>query len=319
MSTRSPSKVLRIFTLYRRAVVDRSGVLLLENNKYNNKKPERRSCRTFSSSASLSTEQQQQQPFLTLSPITEPPLDCQVIEKPCTILLMEDQDTRSYDNTNTLMTTSSWRQTFQSKLPYECGISFASLSFPGQSDNESLIDDWSKLKISDCVTTMKSSNLPLDTVLVTRGWFSSTCALYYLESLSLQGLIMIDPISFHSTNVENNSPDDNVLQQYILREHSIRFEDLNELKLEPNAVPMLVVSTIPLPSWLQAAQTMADCHSDPDGPYGIVPVVDFNFLHGDTSQRWNFARETVGDAVGIDAQADSMVQLIDQWIEEEVL
>jgi hypothetical protein len=243
-----------------------------------------------------------QHPALTLSPISEPPLDSQILEKPCTVVLVESNDYPACGNHHNT-TQPLWRHTFQTKIPTECGMSFAYMT------------SQSHLKVSEYVHAMKSSDLPRlsDAVLVTRGWFSSLCALYYLESLHLQGVVMVDPLPFQ----KGDACHDDSLIQLILRESAHRLEGCPELMLEPNAVPMLVVSTIPEPTWVQAAKDVAARHSDPDGPYGNVPMVSLYDL-GHNDKRWYTIIESDNHDKH-ETEASIMIRLIDQWIDEEVL
>ena len=131
--------------------------------------------------------------LLTVSNIAEPPLDSDVVEKPCTVILMEDIHHQiSIDNEHNDAAKTSWLPTFESKLPTQFGMSFGSISFQhGEDDNSAPITS-----VKDCVNALKASQLSRihDAVLVARGPFSSICAQYYLESLPLQGLVLVDPI-----------------------------------------------------------------------------------------------------------------------------
>jgi hypothetical protein len=261
------------------------------------------------------------QPVLRLTSILEPPLDSQVKEKPCTVVLMEDEnDLRSYtDETDTRIPMPSWLSRFQSKIPTEYGMSFASIHFQQRYDELNGTQE-SQLTIPECVNALKTSDLPKlsDAVVVSRGWFSSLCALYYLESYPLRGLIMVNPLSFHLDDVDDEQH--HSFPQFILHENWHRFENCNELLLEPNAVPMMVVSTIPATSWIRAAHNVADRHSDEDGPYGMVPVIDLNHL--DEQDRRKFESHQVAKGVSLgetDRHMDMLIYVMNQWIEEEVL
>lgn len=277
-------------------------------------------CRLFSSSSISSSSQH---PVLTLSHVVEPPLDSQVLEKPCTVILMEDaEDFRAHDKTaGKGATLPSWRHVFERKIPSEYGMSFGYFStlYQQEQNTGSLEGRRRELKIIDCVQAMKDASVPHDSILVTRGWFSSACALYYLESLPLQGLVMVNPLSFHSDDATDMQQ-----QQLVLSgENHLRFETVNELKLEPNAVPMLVLCTLPEPSWHQAAIRVAERHSDPDGPYGMVPYVSFHYLEEleeNAKKRWGTVFEEDSDVwKGVDCHPDVMIRMIDQWIDEDVL
>jgi hypothetical protein len=285
--------------------------------------------RPWSSTSSITPSPQ---PALRLSSIIEPPLDSAIKEKPCTVVLMEDEidiRTRTYsDSEIDRTTTESWSPMFQAKIPTEYGMSFASISFPEEQSDKccGIQQQQDPLTIVECVNALKTSDLPkmTDAVLVARGWFSSLCALYYLESYPLRGLIMVNPLSFHLDDVDDDVQHQS-FPQFILHENWRRFENCDPLWLEPNAVPMMVVSTIPTTPWLRAAHNVADRHSDEDGPYGMVPVINLNQLDQIELQKSeNYL--TVEDAKrsfslgGKDRHADDiMIYFMNQWIEKEVL
>lgn len=233
----------------------------------------------------------------------EPPLDCEVLEKPCTVVLMEDENRFHATDDDKEVTTLSWLPAFQNRFPTECGMSFSSIRFPGNSnENKATI-----LYVSDCLNALKTSSLPRihDAVLVARGPFSSLCAQYYLESLSLLGLVMVDPILI--TNGEN---DDNEEMTRILATCNIDERDWegfqsSSLLLEPNAVPMMVVLSSQNKAWNTASRRVAARHSDEEGLFGIVPVLDLHELSGES-----------GNA---QSEGDLMVDLVNDWIDENVL
>jgi hypothetical protein len=197
-------------------------------------------------------------------------------------------------------------------------MSVASISFPEHSD--SFRATKSPVTIPECVNALKTSELSTlwDAVLVARGWFSSMCALYYLESYSLRGLIMVNPLSFHLDDVDDVQH--HSFPQNILHENWSCFENCNELLLEPNSVPMMVVVTIPTTPWIRAAHNVADRHSDEDGPYGMVPVLNLNQL--DETELRQFEKHLDAKGISLDERdrtTDMMIYFMNQWIEEEVL
>ena len=109
------------------------------------------------------------------SAITEPPLDTNVIEKPFTLLLMEDR----------FIYKDTWKSAFEKCIPRDYGMSFASLTVPEESTFDDMVEE------------LKSDLFPIhDAVLISRGPISSWCAQFYLESRPLKGLVMVDPIPF---------------------------------------------------------------------------------------------------------------------------
>jgi hypothetical protein len=66
-----------------------------------------------------------------------------------------------------------------------------------------------------------------------------------------------------------------------------------ELKLEPNAVPMLVINSLDHETFRLAAHAVAKRHSDDEGPFGDVPVKEL------------FQGEIV----------DDVIREIDSWID----
>ena len=109
-------------------------------------------------------------------------------------------------------------------------------------------------------------------VLVTRGPWMSWMASFYLESLPLAGLVMVDPMQLDDMNGINQF----VLQyeklglqnslQYKLYQEYAEHWDHWTLKLEPGAVPMLVMYTNVRPGYKRCAENSALRH-------GNVPVL----------------------------------------------
>jgi hypothetical protein len=206
-----------------------------------------------------------------VSRVAEPPLDSSILEKPATILLFEDPD---------LYASRSWQSSFETQVPNDYGMSFAFVSFPKGHGFDQILQE---LKAD-----VSAIN---DAVLVTRGPLSSWCAQSYLESFPLQGLAMFDPIQLDqmddnleadeiSTWVETmtlgNSNEDVQNWKRLVEEAKDR-----KLRLEPNAVPMLVFSTTNSDVCKTAATSMAQRHGDGDGLYGHVPLIDATDVNTD--------------------------------------
>jgi hypothetical protein len=196
----------------------------------------------------------------------DPPLYSDILERPCTVLLVEDRNIYQ----------TSWREAFQEKIPKEYGMSFGylELSTAPKSVDEGLKE--------------MNTELPAfhDAVLVARGPFVSWYAQFFLESFPLKGLVLVDPLCFDRVDEQDLATNrlERDLQDHGL-ESAREFQQLQaiyngletrKLKLEPNAVPMRVFQTFPDPGYASAAVETAERHSDSDGPFGIVCVRDFS-------------------------------------------
>jgi hypothetical protein len=199
--------------------------------------------------------------------IQEPPLDCEVLEKPCTLVLLEDPCPYQ----------TPWHESLQSSVPTIHGMSYASLTFGSSYGLDGMIEE------------MKA-DLPAihDAILVTRGPIASWVALFYLESFPLKGLVMVDPISFDHRKNEVGDDDVEKFSREILQHFGSTEKKKTEeiaayrflvqeaaakrLKLEPNSVPILVVQSIDNLVFEASCQQVAERHSDPDGPFGEVMI-----------------------------------------------
>jgi hypothetical protein len=289
--------------------------------------------------------------------VIEPPLDSNILEKPCTIVLFEDQSlvavaARSCNddttvggrNNNNDMTKKqqtnrrppssssdddSWVSHFQRRIPEEYGMSFAYLSFQQDDDNHSKETKHEDVPtsssssssstggiIADCVTSMKFSNglsaMRSDIVLITRGPVSSLCAQYYLESCSLLGLVMIDPILLSDDDddeqINNNST--SIVANIMIHTDDDRKRFRNSsLLLEPNAVPMMVVlSQQDDVDWNRSSRMVARRHSDGvmngGGPYGgDVPIVDLK-------------KKEDGDENSTAPEHDLLMDIVNEWTDD---
>ena len=244
-------------------------------------------------------------PLLSFSSINETPIGSTILEKPFTVILMEDSEysmsrkgnddnnNNSEDEDDTLCI--SWMETFRSKIPRKYGMSFGSISIDrrrrqqqnrldcnGDDNDEPVL-----LLFDELLKSLKHSELPTinDAVLIARGPVASLYAQYYLESCSLQGLIMIDPILINDNPRDNNDGNDGdddtiaLLRSRILHDNEHdqdqdRFRS-KKLLIESNSVPMMVVLTVPNNKvWNRASRFVATRHSNPDGPYGMVEIID---------------------------------------------
>lgn len=182
----------------------------------------------------------------------EPPIESSVPEKPCTLVLLEDQGL--YD--------SSWNSWLSRRLPNEHGLHYCY-----QTINLSTLD----AALSEITTDL--ATMPC-VVLLSRGPVVSWVAQYYLESLSLAGLIMVDPVFEPSpellTQLRNLYSDESMQEHNLLNRIQCG-EESRPLKLEAGVIPMLVLSSIDLIQ--DFAQATAHRHSKLDSPFGKVPTV----------------------------------------------
>lgn len=260
-------------------------------------------------------------PLISFSSVTETPLDSTVMEKPYTVVLMEDDISPSFfyggkeylQGENDAIELSSWAEIFRSRSRRDYGMSFASISLQMKFDSTTA----RTATISDALEALKASSLPhmADALLVARGPLSALCAQYYLESFPLKGLIMIDPILFEGSD----SSDETALFSFVANQVYPNDTDsldrfLSErLLVEPNAVPMMVVRTISeerglvewSAAWRSCSQRVADRHGDHEGPYGTVSVVDM-------------VERTTTDDKDDDMLATLLLEHINRWVEEDL-
>jgi hypothetical protein len=184
----------------------------------------------------------------------EPPMVSSVLEKPYTLVLLEDQG----------LYETSWQATLRESLPAKYGLHYCHQSLTALSSLDAALDE-----MSDDFATMPSI------VLLARGPLASWMAQYYLESLPLAGLIMVDPISLESSSLalleelRTRYAVDEATQELGLLDRIQSGAETRPLKLEAGVVPMLVLtSTNNL--LLESARMTAERHSDVDSPFGEV-------------------------------------------------
>uniref|UniRef100_A0A7S3L4Q7 Uncharacterized protein n=1 Tax=Amphora coffeiformis TaxID=265554 RepID=A0A7S3L4Q7_9STRA len=186
-----------------------------------------------------------------MTPTIEPPPN--VTESPLSMILAEDEGFYS----------SSWHDTFAAQVPEQHGMGYRMFSLAADTANFDAALQEMKNEIS-----LEGPN----SVLVTRGPWMSWMASFYLESLPLAGLVMVDPMQLDDMNGINQF----VLQyeklglqdslQYKLYREYAEHWDHWTLKLEPGAVPMLVMYTNVRPGYKRCAENSALRH-------GEVPVL----------------------------------------------
>jgi len=260
--------------------------------------------------------------LLMFSSIVETPIDSTIIEKPFTMIFMEDNEI-DLSRSNNLGTNKnengdskgkwqtrndvkieddkslsiSWIETFRSKIPRKYEMSFASISINQKNYRRDVGGggDVPVLLFDELLKALKVSELPTinDTVLIARGPVASLCAQYYLESCSLKGLVMIDPILINDEQDDYSKDNDddtvallrsrvlftnagttNTTERFHNDDDQDRFRS-SRLLIEPNSVPMMVVLTVPNDEiWNRSSRFVATRHSNPAGPYGMVEIVD---------------------------------------------
>lgn len=203
----------------------------------------------------------------------EPPLSSPVPERPCEVVLAQDSS----------FYTTSWQETFSQILPQERGFHFCNISI----DCKSLQDGLDILQ-------QDLAALP-NPVLIARGPLVSLVAQYYLESLPLAGIVMVDPIlSSHVEALQQLEPCSK--QQHKFVQELLSGSELRPLKLEPGAVPVLVIQSMKNDVLREAAKDVALRHYDADGAFGESPVIDI-----------------------ADQDALKAIDVITEWIDETVL
>lgn len=182
-----------------------------------------------------------------------------VTESPLSVVLAEDEG----------FYPSSWHEAFTTQIPEQYGMSFRQFSFgPDTSTYDAALQE-----IKRDLSTPHHDGA--NTILVTRGPWMSWMASFYLESLPLAGLVMVDPMQLDDMNGINQF----VLQyeklglqnsqQYKMYQEYAEHWDHWTLKLEPGAVPMMVMYTNVRPGYKRCAENTAIRHGGED----VVPVV----------------------------------------------
>lgn len=180
-----------------------------------------------------------------LSAAKDPPLD--VTERPCTLVVAEDEG----------LYESSFQPLFDDSIPRNYGIPTRSLKISSKKFDEALQELKSDL----------SGSTDPSIVLLARGPCMSWLAQFYLESLPLAGLILVDPLPWDDRNGANQM--ELYYEKYQLRDSLgyQLFQDYSEhwghwtLQLEPGVVPMLVWHTITRPAFKRCADNTAHYHS----------------------------------------------------------
>ena len=117
-----------------------------------------------------------------LTEAIEPPP--QATERPCTLILAQDTNLDVLYNSK-----SDWSDTFAQKFPTEYGMPTASWSLsPSTASFDDAVSEM-KRDLSNC----------MQPILVARGPWVSWMAQFYLESMPLAALVLVDPLPFDDT------------------------------------------------------------------------------------------------------------------------
>eukprot|EP00956_Cyclotella_meneghiniana_P003918 scaffold4717_cov66-Cyclotella_meneghiniana.AAC.9 len=107
-----------------------------------------------------------------------PPLEEALIERPETIVLIESS-----------LYKQQWKDPFTNFCPQQ-GLHFASIDISPSNDDDLTIESMEHTLSTD----ISSISEPAYTILIARGPIQSLVAQYYLESLPLAGLVLVDPL-----------------------------------------------------------------------------------------------------------------------------
>jgi hypothetical protein len=184
-----------------------------------------------------------------------------VKERPCTLILTEEpvmfqlggeaSTSDVTDSSNSLKEASSWHESFSKTVPSEYGIAYTKWSF-SSADPASFDVALSALKKDFTASRLQQP------ILVTRGPVLSWLAQFYLESLPLAGLIMVDPLPLNDEkacalyekyhkNHRTSAGDESASHPepfYAIYTDYVNYWDHWTLKLESGSVPMMVLSTM---------------------------------------------------------------------------
>ena len=197
-------------------------------------------------------------------------------ERPCTIALV--QDNGFYDKEST----KQWQDALRRVGPTQLGMTVANFEWndlrkPTAEDDRNILEQGLEALQMDMAQLMSPH-----VVLIARGPLVSWVSQLYLESFSVAGLVLVDPLPLD----DSGDTDDNdildadtfsrAVQSYAnnfpgaLHEHTHLEYFLSDMKgkqgarrpllLEPGAVPTMVVQSIPVPLFVNGAHQTAGRH-----------------------------------------------------------
>jgi len=195
--------------------------------------------------------------------VEEPPLDSDIPERPCSVAYVQDDIYTHFDR--------KWADELCQTFPNRLGMTFAQFQ-------------WQLVKIDkgESVVDQGLEALQMDTaellnphiILIARGPLVSWIAQLYLESFHLAGLVLVDPLPMDNLQVSGSALAA-VIQEStgVYNDHATACTDQytrllekyrqgggRSLRLEPGAVPTLVVQSIHHPLFADGAQQTADRH-----------------------------------------------------------
>mmetsp|Transcript_9633 Transcript_9633/g.28865 ORF Transcript_9633/g.28865 Transcript_9633/m.28865 type:complete len:334 (+) Transcript_9633:77-1078(+) len=231
--------------------------------------------------------------------LIEPPLDSDIPERPCTVILATDPPSPFQQQQHHQQSSSkphslrcppgtagvAWEQSFCDMVPRRLGMSCGAISWsssvpPTMNSNNDGADTWLQWIQHDGLHEMTSDLHQVQmmgghVVLIANGPWSSWMAQWYLESHALAGLVMINPLVVdvadheqqqHQTQFELLGHND-LPNAWELLFGNVPHTQPRPLLLEPGAVPMMVVKTSSSSNdhedtiWTQHAQATAQRHS----------------------------------------------------------
>lgn len=222
--------------------------------------------------------------------ITEPPLHVE-IERPCTVLLLEDDS----------LYPSSWSDLMTSTIPSDFGMSCGTIEIPTDSQET----------FQDRVDYLKWSLLGIpDAMLIARGPIASWTAQLYLESFSLIGLVAVDPILMDRPR---GSVEDQAIlhlldtlqstmkkQDTELLRRVLNGEEGRRLKLEPGPCPLLFTVSMSEDIFVETTKHSSQRHESDESPFGPPSFLDISEASSATNEN------------------DLLVALSD-WVDDHVL
>lgn len=204
-----------------------------------------------------------------LTKAIEPPAN--VVERPCTIILAQDSnlDDITPKCGGNARPVQSWSEKFSQRFPVDYGIPVTEWSLGATTSVTSFDGALTEMK-KDLV----GSSI-VQPIFVARGPWISWMVQFYLESLPLSALILVDPIPFgedteacrlyerqlkgqdklDSSSCLNSRP-----VEYHLFQDYVEHADHWTLRIEPAVIPILVLTTIP--SLREYGERTAARHSD---------------------------------------------------------
>jgi hypothetical protein len=237
--------------------------------------------------------------LVVTTPFNPPP---HTTERPCQIVLAQDAACTDV---------FSWKGVCENRFPDVHGMPFQYFSWSDQLtsvfDMDSALSELRRDFSRADITNAGGSQ----TVLIARGPWMSWISLFYLESLPLAGLILVDPLPLDHQNYVNQFEllyqNYKTSKEYNLYQDYMQHWDHWSLNIEPGAVPMIIVSSKPRGVWKKAAQTTADRHTG--NVYGAVPVIELPYT----------ARNKRKGVESEEEYAEQVVDVLADWVIDRVL